>query len=382
MTGFYRRTLRKVGMCFLLVLICAPRLTSRLHAQDRLNPSSKPVLALTGGFKAVVRISVETVKDGVLEPAPEHNKTVTICVHSNRCRFEISKSGFSVSAGCDGRDFYCLTDLSASRNATANISGGLYPIDEPWYLRLAWYAYASSPYFNKRQQMHVIAPWGNPRVDLNSHPFSAAVKYSETFPFLPREIEFVVREKPSAALFAELKMVTNGKELTVREKEFEQIKQDYVPGFVGGHYTVLAWTNFNGHCVPMQAELKRFLPNIGLWEVYHCTTEAISSSSETDYLPGLTRPTMVADSRLRSVRKNINSVTYMITNGTWLTASDPRLKPFIAAAMKEGIFLRKPESEQYRPAFVIAIVLLLLTPVFMYLAKRHVGKRNNATTKG
>ena len=228
------------------------------------------------------------------------------------------------------------------------------------------HAYASSPYFNKRQQMHVIAPWGNPRVDLNSHPFSAAVKYSETFPFLPREIEFVVREKPSAALFAELKMVTNGKELTVREKEFEQIKQDYVPGFVGGHYTALAWTNFNGHCVPMQAELKRFLPNIGLWEVYHCTTEAISSSSETDYLPGLTRPTMVADSRLRSVRKNINSVTYMITNGTWLTASDPRLKPFIAAAMKEGIFLRKPESEQHRPAFVIAIVLLLLTPVFIF----------------
>ena len=113
------------------------------------------------------------------------------------------------------------------------------------------------------------------------------------------------------------------------------------PGFLGGYYKVLAFTNFGGAFIPARFQLVKYHSddpgNSPVAAKYESRVTQFEKIFLERSLPDISRkPVSVSDFRFRDDRRSLDSTQYMVTN-QWITdTNDPRLMALKAEANVRG----------------------------------------------
>jgi len=101
-------------------------------------------------------------------------------------------------------------------------------------------------------------------------------------------------------------------------------------GFVGGEYLVKNYTNLDGMRIPIDFELKCYLPdtNHSLYKIISGTASQVFHTSISYFQPEIKGSVTVADFRFRDTSSEIDFVNYVLTNNNWAMPDPIGLESF------------------------------------------------------
>ena len=251
--------------------------------------------------------------------------------------------------GSDGANAYWLaTQTNIPGAAVAEVASGQYPLGpNTIWVSLPWLTFASSHYLDSPDRSTMPVPWGFPRTDPTAFIFSAEVRRLALQPRLPEEITFRVSGPLLKAAPRNPLLEIGELNRQARDRNAALLAR-YAPGFVGGRYTVLATTNWNGMRLPSEAALTRYSvtqPTSRVpFELYRLKAESVSAPRVGSYLPGLPARIMVQDRRFRSPWLRIDSLQYPIADGRWRSQADPQLRSMFGERKRTAAWRRLSDT--------------------------------------
>jgi len=296
----------------------------------------------------------------------------------------ITADGHCDLCGCDSTNVYWLAvQTNIPGSAIAEVARGQYPLGpNTIYVSLPWLSFASILFLDSARQSPMPAPWAFPRTDPSAFIYSTDVRRFPAEPTLPEEVIFSVSGPllKSAINNPLLESGPLNQQVLARSKAF---LTRYEPGFIGGHYKVLATTNWNGMRLPSEAELTRYSLNQPAvrvpFEVYRLKVQSVSAPHAESYIPELPANATVLDRRLRDPRLGIDLVQYRTPDGRWRSEADPGLRRLFEERQAMAIFSSSAVHDQRRTLIVrAALGLLVLVPIAALLLRRAYRRRPRA----
>ncbi len=297
--------------------------------------------------------------------------------------------------GCDGTNTYSLFyDPGEDKPAmAANIRADCYP-DEPYPVRVPWFAYLSGAYVSTNKYFPAL--WAVP--DPLEHMFEADIQFINGPPFLPETSRWRISESRvghaeqimEGIYFARLPPMVK-LELANLRRTVNLMKENN-PVWC---YAVESVTNYGGMILPLKYKLtihtivkrKESETNSSKAAIFlqgYKTNfsvefigfaDRISILSDVHVLPDLplNKRIDVSDGRFRNTKLKVHGIQYSITNQWILDTMDPRLVSLAEAKYKES---RKLAFSPMKAAFSAGLVCLPLLVLWLSWKARRNQKQH------
>jgi hypothetical protein len=315
---------------------------------------------------------------------PDHPFPFTAIVRSNSWNIKVTfGEEYYLWVGCDGKNVYSILEDPKARKTPqssmpARISPGLYPLCEDWYITIPWLALCSSTYFDEFGTTNLPAPWLNARHEPTALIFGADVKRAEVESGLPTSIIFEVNKKLKDNLEKSNWLDSQYLQATAMDK-----LNSFDDGFKGSEYTVKTSTNFDGIVLPLEFELKRYLPtqnskDAHLTSIFEGEVTQIFQPTNVSFLPEIKGRASAADFRYRDTSAEVDYVNYTLSNKVWTVSNPSSLQAFYeekrSRAVQMGV-LRPTEAahtKRMRLIIIMLFALITLLPIFwLYRRRQH-----------
>ncbi len=221
--------------------------------------------------------------------------------------------------------------------SSAQISPGEYPYSADEMPRFLWFAFLSGSVLHLSPTLDIPAPWNNTSTP-QSRSFKVGVKWPSDTNVFPKELSFTF----SSELWS--------KALREQIRSQNRPQPEFTEGAVAGIYSVAVWTNVpepSGISIPANFELIRYysysaakMPKVAERRSGQVTKLHLKAGDiATDQLPQ--ESVDVFDLRFRDVRYPLLTVSYPITNQTWIATNDSSLSHYIELAQRSYDRARK-----------------------------------------
>ena len=244
--------------------------------------------------------------------------------------------------------------------------------------KVLWLAFSSSKYLDNSEGQTLYPPWPLEDERLTKACTWRGERYKAN-PFLPSQIELVAPGYTYA-------------DLSLRSRKIN-LPAPFKDGYVTGEYSVSSDTNFHGLQIPLDFQLKRFIPRVystnraqtptaerSLLQIYHAKVTKVSVPDQTELVPPLDRTADIYDYRFADPKLYLPGITYTVENNLWPVENDARLLLlFETAKMKaKARVVSRPER---RSILLLLLLFTLAAPPAFFFVRKYLAKKFNNTQK-